>query len=188
MSAAENFMKCPACGAVNRIDRDTTCWVCDQPLDLKKSVWIEFYEGQEPPAPSTGFGAGGCLMGMVFLLVAVGLTLVAPGLGIMLIVFSIIPLIRTLYLVDPAKDPGKAFSLYVSSVVVSIVIVTVLGVVAFGAFCLSLFGVCMFEPRGGSEALSLGIVGLVTLSAVVATGIPLVKWVIHRYRRDSADR
>ncbi len=183
------FMKCPACGAINRLNVDRQCWVCEQPLDQKKGVWLEFDEetaAAQPVESATAAGSLG-LIGAV-LLVCFGTILIAPGLGFLLLILSIIPLVRTLHLVDPARDPGRATALFFTSVVVSLVIVTILGCVAVGTFCLTLFGVCALDPRGpGSEVIASVILWGVPLFAVILTAIPLGKWVIRRYRRDRGD-
>lgn len=186
MNDSTVFMKCPACGAVNRLNVDKRCWVCEQPLRRDKAVWLEFGEDQKRPAQSAGFSGGAMAMIGVVLLVGVGLTVLAPGLGIMLLILSIIPVIRTLTLVDPAANPEKAASLYITSVLVSVVIVVVLGAVAFGSFCLTLFGVCALDQQGVGEASA--VLWAIPTVAVLLTAIPLGMWVISRWQRDKHDR
>lgn len=191
MSDSDLLMKCPVCGAINRFGSDQKCWVCEQSFDEDKAVWMQFYENQQAPRPSRGFGLGGLMMiGMVMFL-GIGLFLVAPGFGFMFLICSIIPLLRTLRLVDPMQSPGKATALFFTSMFVTFTIVTVLSVVAFGSFCLTLFGVCAVAgngPSGGpAEAFLLLVMWGVPITSVILCAIPLWKWVAQRWARDKAD-
>jgi hypothetical protein len=189
MSDSELLMKCPVCGAINRHGSDAKCWVCEQPFDQDKAVWLQFYEDQELPKPTHGFGFVGMILLALVVFLGVGLCLTNPGFGILFLICSVIPLIRTLTLVDPAKSPGRAMSLFFTSVFVTFTILIVLSVVAFGSFCLTLFGVCAMTGGGsgpGAEFATLVLWGA-PLTAVILCAIPLWKWVAHRWARDRAD-
>ena len=175
------FMKCPACGAINRVGADATCWVCEQPLNESRAVHVIFDDDQTPP--ETGHSRQTMIVTTAVLVLGFSLMFVAPGLGIMLLILSIIPLIRMRMLLRPQDDSGKAVSLYLGSLLTSVVIVTVVGITAFGSFCLSLFGVCALAPRGGDSMLLIIVYGITALS-VIAVCIPIWGWISRRWKRD----
>lgn len=183
--SSSTFMKCPSCGAVNRVSVDRTCWVCEQNLESSTPIRMTFYDDQETVDPSRSGGRYTVLV--IVVLVAIGLMIVSPGLGILAILLSIIPLGRMLMLMRAGDDVSRGFGLYFSSFLASIVICTVVGVTAFGAFCLSLFGVCAIGGRTmGGDLGALLVYGITGLSVILVC-IPLVRWVIRRWRRDSRD-
>ena len=191
MSDSDPLMKCPVCGAINRLGSDKNCWVCEQPFDEDKAVWMQFYEDQKVPQRTHSSGLGGPLMVTMVLFLGIGLLLVVPGLGFLFLICSIIPLIRTLRLVDPMESPGKATALFFTSMFVTFTIVIVLSVVAFGSFCLTLFGICAVAGSGPSsgpaEALLYLVMWGVPVASVILCAIPLWKWVSHRWARDKAE-
>jgi hypothetical protein len=181
--SSSSFMKCPSCGAVNRVSVDRTCWVCDQNLDSSTPIRMTFYNDQETVDPNRS-GGRFLVLGIVVLAV-VGLTIVSPGLGILAIVLSIVPLGRMLMLMRDSDSTSRGFELYLGSFMVSIVICTVVGVTAFGAFCLSLFGVCAIGGSTmGGDSGTLIVYGITGLSVLIVC-IPLGGWVLRRWRRDS---
>lgn len=189
MSDSDLLMKCPVCGAINRHGSDKKCWVCEQPFDEDKAVWLQFYDDQELPQPTHGFSFGGTILVALVLFLGVGLSLASPGIGILFLICSVIPLIRTLMLVDPGKSPAQATSLFFTSLFVTFTILIVLSVVAFGSFCLTLFGVCAITGGGGgpADAFLMLVLWGVPLAAVGLCAIPLWKWVAHRWAQDKAD-
>jgi hypothetical protein len=189
MSDSDLLMKCPVCGAINRHGADTRCWVCEQPFDADKAVWLQFYDDEQVPQPARGTSFGGLILVALVLFLGAGLFMAEPGFGILFLICSVIPLIRTLMLVDPAKSPGQATSLFFTSLFVTFTILAVLSVVAFGSFCLTLFGVCAIGGAGGGPGAELGLLVLwgVPLAAVGLCAIPLWRWVAHRWARDKAD-
>jgi hypothetical protein len=188
MSDSELLMKCPVCGAINRHGSDTKCWVCEQPFDQDKAVRLQFYEDQELPEPTHGFGFVGTILLVLVLFLGIGLCLTNPGIGILFLICSVIPLIRTLTLVDPAKSPARATSLFFTSMFVTFTIVSVLSVVAFGSFCLTLFGVCAITQGGGpGDEFAMLVLWGVPIAAVIVCAIPMWKWVAHRWVRDKIE-
>jgi hypothetical protein len=106
-------------------------------------------------------------------------------LGILAMLLSIIPLGRMMMLMRAGDDTSRGFELYLGSFMVSIVICTVVGVTAFGAFCLSLFGVCTLGGSTmGGDFGALVVYGITGLSVIVVC-MPLGRWVIRRWKRDS---
>ena len=185
MSDSELLMKCPVCGAINRHGSDTKCWVCEQPFDEDNAVRLQFYDEEPPPQTTPGSAVVSMIMMFMILFLGIGLCLTNLGLGILFLICSVIPLIRTLTLVDPVKSPARATSLFFTSMVVTFTIVIVLSVVAFGSFCLTLFGVCAISGGGGpGDAIAMLVLWGVPLAAVVLCAIPLWKWVAHRWARD----
>ena len=187
MSDSELLMKCPVCGAINRHSTDKKCWVCEQPFDVDKAVWIEFYENQIPPRSTHGFGIVGIMLLVLVLFLGVGICLANPGVGVLFLICAVIPLIRTLTIVDPAKSPGRATSLFFTSMFVTFTILIILSVVAFGSFCLTLFGVCAMSagPGGGpGDEFMMVVLWGVPLLSVIVCAIPLWKWIASRYAHD----
>lgn len=181
--SSSTFMKCPSCGAVNRVSVDRTCWVCEQNLESPHPIRMTFYGDQETVDPSRP-GGRFTVLGIV-VLVVIGLTIISPGLGILAILLSIVPLGRMMMLMRAGDDASRGLGLYFSSFVVSIVICTIVGVTAFGAFCLSLFGVCAIGGRTlGGDLGALIVYGVTGLSVLIVC-LPLGRWVIQRWKRDS---
>jgi hypothetical protein len=177
------FMKCPACGAVNRVGIDRTCWVCEQDLESPQPIRMTLSDDRDPPTSSLSPDRY-VVLGIVSLAI-LGLLLVSPGLGILVLILSVIPLGRMMVLMRSGDTAAQGFGLYAGSLAVSIVICTVVGVTAFGAFCLSLCGVYLLDSRMMTGIMGALLVYGITGWSVILVCIPLGRWVIRRWKRDS---
>lgn len=191
--ATPTFMKCPSCGAVNRVAIDRICWVCEQNLQCSRPIRMKFYDEQtfnDDPEIGDSSSSGGrfTMLGIVVLAIF-GLTMVSPGLGILAMFLSMIPLGRMMILMRNDDDTIRGFELFFGSFAASIVICTIVGVTAFGAFCFSLIGFAVLNEGAGirrdwGELFVLGMTGL----SVIIVCIPLGRGVIRRWKRDLKQR
>lgn len=190
--SSENFSTlCHECGA-RLVDPEAACWLCGvKPIsaELRQPGMQNPYAAPQASVDIPLGGAGLLLRPLVIIslvLVAAGLFLVAPGLGLFG-TFMLIPvLVRTYMVVERRQQAGKTVTwwqkvvLFLTSFVVAYVIMTVVIFAAFGAFCAA----CL---AGASTQNSEATIIMAFVAAAVAglfVAIGMGYWVKSRYRRD----
>ena len=132
MTRARPFVECSRCGELNSPE-NIYCGACNATLDRRHVQW-------DTPEPVESTGS---LIALVaaFLLVLLGVFLVAPGLGVVLAVIAAVPFIRTFVRIQRRAERGEATHpvvtvlLFLGSVGATLVTVCVVIVVALGTFC-----------------------------------------------------
>jgi hypothetical protein len=121
-----------------------------------------------------------------------GVTLSAPGVGLLLAIAAVPPVIRTITVVHERQQLGKATSaiqtavMFVTSLVVTGVMLAVAGFIAFWTFCLT----CVAAAEAtevlpwSTEWLAMSFAVIVTLGVVAVLGSLFWNLVDARYRRD----
>ena len=132
MTSPRPFVECSRCGELNSPE-NIYCGVCNAVLDRRQVQW-------ESPARAEPVGSLVALI-VAFFVVVIGVFLVAPGLGVLLAVLAVAPLIRVLVEVRRRSAEGEkthpvvTVLLFLGSVGAALVTVAVVLVVAVGAFC-----------------------------------------------------
>jgi hypothetical protein len=126
--------------------------------------------------------------------VCLGVLLLAPGLGIIMAILLIVPLVRTSVLVKRRAESGRPTSrmasigLFVASTIVQVVVLCVVGVAAFATFCLTCFGVWAAtgakSETGASFLFAVIVAGGAALVVVVVLGRRFYGWVRSRWDED----
>ncbi len=183
-------IRCSACGKLNRFDR-YACWLCHDPLDPASDDLIEHLAGAEP-APQhdrprrSAWDATFVLIVSALAVACLGAFLIQPGVGILLAIASIIPIVRTTMVVSHRAAPtswSSAILLFLSSMVVTWIIIPVVAAAAVGTFCLT----CLGTYSGGAEELSYWLAGGATLAVVIGLIFAFRKWIKTRWRRDVSE-
>jgi hypothetical protein len=173
-------VRCPECGAPLNAAQ-ARCWLCQRKAD----------DGQQqnpyaPPRPLTEHSASQFSLASLFLImtlvaVCLGVFLLSPGLGVLLVFVMTPALIRTVMAASYQKQAGTALSAAdkIGVFLMSVFIMGAIGVaacVAFMATCL--LGVAVTEGGGASLEATL-LVGLI--SGLVGA-IPLAAWLMRLTR------
>jgi hypothetical protein len=166
VSAADR--NCPVCGAPLRAD-DTNCWLCCAIADTGQASTTS---GGRTFVRNSGFSFASSLLLFVTLLsVVLGLSTIAPGIGIPLGVLLLIAWGRTASVSRRRAETGKSFTssekiqAYISSlgfIVLMLVLVTICICIAFGSVCLgfvTLAGALDGSPTSRVGAIIACIVG-----------------------------
>ena len=200
MTDAPKSFRCSACGSLNRVHLQA-CWLCHKSLDPETDELVGCLPGAEPaPEPDRlrqgidalrGPSESGRDTTVVVIVAAIaviclGAFLIQPGVGIMLAIVSIIPMVRTTMLVSRragATSRLSAVLLFLSSMVVTWIIVAVVAVAAAATYCLTCLGVAV--SRGQEQGYV--IAGAAALAVVVIGGLAFRKWITARWHRDVSE-
>ncbi len=178
---------CSACGTLNRVDLQA-CWLCHKPLDPDTDELVETLPGAES-APglerpsASGRDATFVVIVTAIAVICLGAFLIQPGVGILLAIASIIPIVRTTMVVSRragGTSRSSAVLLFLSSMVVTWIIVTVVALAAVATFCLA----CLGTAAGGAGESAFVIAGAAALAVVILLALAFRKWVKTRWRRD----
>ena len=174
------------------------CWKCgarkDGRLAEQNFVTPPYGDGENTTAsvgsPGT-FGIASLLLVVSLVSVCMALIMAAPGLGVFLAVLSVVPLVRTIIIVNRRKGTfiavdasGKIF-LFISSLWVTFVIVIVVMATALFTF---LFVCAATSPSFLDEPLNEGAVWFSAIVTVLVTGLVVWAfsyWIRGRWRRDA---
>jgi hypothetical protein len=164
--------RCPHCGAELYALGARECWMCRGPLtpqeDLAEQVVLHDVPKSSGDNPLLVVG------GVLLLLVGVGLTIEAPGLGLLLLVLATPVLIRVAHVADRRQAHGAPMTggEKVLAFLGSLGVVAAVGLAAAIAFFAACFAVCFaglslgaFNSRGGMGFLFVawacgGVAGL----------------------------
>ena len=171
------WLECRFCGELNHPD-STVCGVCGTTLDRSGL-------SAAPPPPVHTSGALAVLIAALAV-VLLGVFLIAPGLGILLAIASVVPLVRTAVVIQKRAERGAdvskvdAAALFIASLGVTTLIVCVVTVAAVATFCF----VCLAGASAGGGGGAFVLAGVATLIAVLAVVYSFSKWIRARWRRD----
>lgn len=185
--------KCSACGADNAID-NVECWLCGKSLESTADTAVGSASQSRPviyatavhpnnPAVSGQMGLATIFLIMTLCAVIMALIVAAPGLGILLAIFSTPPLIRTLLVVTQRKQsgqqvsPGKKVLLFLGSLGTTTVVACLAVCSSIGTFC----GICLSSGQDSA----IPIAALAALITTAVTFFVCGKWIIKRWRRDT---
>jgi len=188
---------CPECGGKNPRSAER-CWLCayefaapprDTGLPSATPPPTRFAHAADPAAFS--FSLSTLLLVMTLIAMVCGMLAVAPGLGVVLAIFSLPVLARTSGVVRKRRElglptpPAKRVFLFISSLFASLVTVAVVGIASIGTFC----GLCI--GIGSIADFSEGAVWIGFLVAIPAAigataGVVVLarRWTRTRWRRD----
>ncbi len=168
--AAPSF--CPSCGAGSEPDR-THCWLCFAPLDAPPpAVPAIVVDERLAVANPAQFSIATILLVTTLVAVLLGLFRLSPGLGVVLVIFSVPALVRTVYVGRREKNRGQRVSTggKIGHFFLSLVIMYAVWTAASTAFFVAAIGTCFaaIATSNVSEeaATGVGIAGLI-LSVVV---------------------
>ena len=119
------------------------------------------------------------------MLIGVGVTLVLPGLGILMAILAVPPLIRTIALTQVkahqqrSLSTGEQLLMFLGSFGVTLVVSLVVLVSGFGTFCF----VCL--SAGTESAVPLAL--LVGCAVSLAVCLPMLLWIRARWRRHTLE-
>ena len=163
------------------------CFLCHKPLDPDTDDLVE-----GPPGPGTAPGPAQpgesgrdttfVVIVTAIAVICLGAFLIQPGVGILLAIASIIPIVRTTMVVSRragATSRSSAILLFLSSMVVTWIIITVVALAAVATFCLACLGTA---PSAGEQAFV--IAGAAALGVVMILGLAFRKWITARWYRD----
>ncbi len=183
-------IRCSSCGMLNSSDRHA-CFLCRKPIDPSSDELIEYRAGAEP-APGrdrprrSAWDPTFVLIVSALAVACLGAFLIQPGVGILLAIASIIPIVRTTMVVSHRATPtsrSSAVLLFLSSMVVTWIIIPVVAAAAVGTFCLT----CLGTAEAGAAELSFWLAGGATLAVVIGLIIAFRKWIKTRWRRDVSE-
>lgn len=124
---------------------------------------------------------------LVLVVVCTGAIVVLPGLGVLLAIGSVAPIVRMTMVVRKRAQRGldtprwQQYALYFSSLWVTSIVLWTTGLAAFLAFCFSCLGVAVVTR--GSE-FSIAVALLVAGVVVVFLGWIFSGWIRKRWRKD----
>lgn len=166
---------CPHCGARRITLGAVPCWMCGEMLPA--------HEGPLPRGTrlESGPDAGLISVAVLTILVVLGLTAEAPGLGIALAILATPALVRVVAKSHETKESGQPLTgaekigLFFSSLGTVILV----GIAAFVAFFATCFAVCLgvfsVQPHGGDGSLMFLSVG-----AGLLVGIPIFIFLLRK--------
>lgn len=141
----------------------------------------------------SSFGIASMLLTMTLIAVGLAIFIAAPGLGIAMAILAFPAFIRTLLVVRKRKMLGRPVSteakvgLYLGSFSVTLVVTLVTVFASALTFCFScLGGMVVAEGFQGSESLVMLIAFGFTTAVAGVLMWAFSKWIISRWRRDTA--
>lgn len=192
-STSTREFDCPHCGALVQSDW-AECWLCHGSLDETAPA------ARQPPAPAAAVSRQQPVTGSVViaavalaaLLVWVGVTAMAPGLGVLMLVAVVPPVVRTAMVTHKRSALGKETSqgrtvlMFVLSLVLTGTMLVVTAFIAFWTFCLTCLGAASVTNLDYRDDLSVPIA---VSTIVTLTVVGLLVWLFSRlvrtrYRQD----
>lgn len=190
--STQRELDCPHCGALVQSDW-AECWLCHGSLKEAPRV------GRPPvrkATPSDQQPVSGnvviAVVALAALLVWVGVTALAPGLGVLMLVAIVPAVVRTAIVTHKRSSLGKGTShgqtalMFLLSLVLTGTMLVVTGFIAFWTFCLTCLGAAAVTGVNYSDDLSVPIAvsSIVTLTIVGLLIWLFSKLVRTRYRQD----
>ena len=153
-------------------------WLEPPQEESDNPYWVSGQLGSLTPAQrSSSVG----LLVVAIVIVSIGLIAVLPGLGILMAILVVPPLIRTVVIAQHRaahhrpSSTSEQILLFVGSFGVTLVVSLVVLVSTFGTFCF----VCLTAGTEKAIPVAMFSAGVATL----ATCVPLFFWSRHRWRR-----
>lgn len=132
-----NPKTCPECGAEQSLAGErTNCWLCHHVLSHAELAAEAIASEPVAPSPSHSFSLMTLMLLVTLASVAMGVTAIAPGLGIMLIILLTPALVRTFGIVRRREATGQltSFADRIGTLYASLGVVIVIAVASVGAF------------------------------------------------------
>jgi hypothetical protein len=186
---------CARCGAVGRPDA-ARCWLCGAAFDSKDTTTAT--AAVERGVTPGGFSLASLMMFVTLLCVVLGVSTIAPGIGIPFGIIMLVAWLRTAAVARRKAAHGVAVTrlerlqLFASSLGTAIALLALTCVAGCAALVAACF-VCVFTWEGlGANEPSAGAFGWIA-AAIVAAGIaiPAMLWIVklidRRWRRDAGE-
>ena len=184
MASTDEFApRCPECGAA--LDsRESKCWLCLRKLTAEP----EMNPYVSPPAQALAvspaqFSLSTLLLVMTLVAVCLGVTMAAPGLGVLLIVLALPALVRTVVSGLKQKQAGAPYtpSEKIAAYCVSLMVMLMVGVAGGIAFEIACWGSGLLVIGiGGDQNLEAGLITGVALGSIA--GIGVLVWLLYLTR------
>lgn len=184
---------CPHCGALVQSDW-AECWLCHGNLQDREP------QSAPPPVVRAAASQQQPVSGLLVIVAAVlaalvvwiGVTAMAPGLGILMLVAIVPAVVRTAIVTHKRSSLGKETShghtalMFVLSLVLTGTMLVVTAFIAFWTFCLTCIGAASVTGMDYRDDLSvpIAISSIVTLTIVGLLVWLFSKLVRKRYRQD----
>ena len=190
---------CPACGA-ELLSGASRCWLCHADVEPAADGEGRF-SGPGTPGqtalsePAGGFSLASLMMFVTLAAVVMGVSSIAPGVGIPLGIVLLVVWLRTTLVAKHRRAHGQVVTreeklhLFLASFGATLAMLTVTCIAGCGAFIAACFA-CMgtWAALGGDtigvELIAWTVFGLVAL----AIGVPVLRWIAkiirRRWRRD----
>jgi hypothetical protein len=204
-SSSTELLSCPQCGATLGSGA-TDCWLCHVPLDRQRDSTLESAAPMRSDTPASvaqvgNFSLASLMMFVTLLCVALGVSTIAPGIGIPLGIVFIVVWLRTTAVTRQRAARGLAVTslekvqLFAASLGVTVGLLSLVGVAGFAAFwaaCFACIGTYFgLEPVAG-EGFAMpvawivcGLVVLAVLFVALKYVMPaIVRFVRRRWQRD----
>ncbi|QDT65575.1 hypothetical protein [Calycomorphotria hydatis] len=161
-----------------------------------ENSFLEVVEEGEPWVPST---MSLIAVGVALTVVATGLFLTAPGVGVLFLILCVAPLARTVAVVNKRAQYGKETStgsmlgMFLLSSLMTMAIVWMLCAAGCAAFLVACFGACFLlaassgvggAPSGSMETAFTAIISVAVLISLGVTGWLCWKLSAARYKKD----
>jgi hypothetical protein len=190
---------CPWCGAVVP-SKAATCWLCHEPLSspAESAARVATTRAIPPVSPSSGYSLASLMMFVTLLCVVLGVTTIAPGIGIPFGIIMLVAWLRTAAVARRRAAHGVAVTrlerlqLFVSSLATTITLLALTCVAGCAALVAACF-VCLYTWEGlGANEPGAGAFGWIAAAIVAgAIGIPAMFWIVklidRRWRRDAGE-
>ncbi len=128
----QSWLRCPKCDCVNK-SQSKNCWLCRAELESAKAA-----HGSQPPdfSPPMTFGLSTIFLVITLIAVCLGVTVQAPGLGILIFVLATPALVRTIVYGHGIKGSGFKLTAQekIEAFIASLGVVTLIVIAAVGAF------------------------------------------------------
>ena len=185
-------LNCARCGAVMRADA-ARCWLCGAAVDRHATKATSSVDRVETAG---GFSLASLMMFVTLLCVVLGVSTIAPGIGIPFGIIMLVAWLRTAAVARRRAAHGFAVTrperlqLFISSVATTISLLALTCVAGCAALVAACF-VCVFtwEGLGSDEAAPIGWIAAAVVAGAIA--IPAMLWIVklldRRWRRDAGD-
>jgi hypothetical protein len=186
-------LHCARCGAVTRPDA-ARCWLCGAAIDTHATKATASVERGETAG---GFSLASLMMFVTLLCVVLGVSTIAPGIGIPFGIIMLVAWLRTAAVARRRAAHGFAVTrperlqLFISSAGTAITLLALTCVAGCAALVAACF-VCLFTWEGLRSNESAAPFGWIA-AAIVAAGIaiPAMLWIVklidRRWRRDAGE-
>jgi hypothetical protein len=189
MITSEENIRCQCCDADNLRHREK-CWLCHEYLRKAPATTLA---KREPSIASTKdsasfqFSLASILLTTTLLATIFAVVATAPGLGILLAIVSMPPLVRTMIVVQRRQERGlevnseEKVGLFIASLTVTIVVSAVALFLSLSTFC----GAFLVTTSNTGIGVPTGLLTLVISAVLIILAIWFFwKWIRRRWQRD----
>ena len=170
---------CPECGATKPLSRTKrSCWLCGHSFDGPSITTATAVPRASAVRQPQSFGLATLMLVVTLISVVMGLTALAPGLGILLIVLLTPAMVRTFGIVGRQKAKGRqvAAAHKIGTLFASLAVVTVIGSASVGAFLVTCFpiGLAAYGGKAGDNEARIFLAFIVGFGAAGIVGVFLI--------------